>query len=134
MSQTYHSPPPPRSPPEWYVCVIFFKVLGHIFRYSEWELFFLRLAMTKTVFLKILSRIFLVTSCLLLSSQIWSQDLIDVLLPNMSFDDLKTEEENTLRLRHLNGSTSKDSLSAKTTSNSVIWNSWGIGQTTEKFL
>ena len=39
-----------------------------------------------------------------------------------------------IRLRYLSGSTSKDSLSVKTTSNSIIWNSLGIGQTTEKFL
>ena len=34
----------------------------------------------------------------------------------------------------MNGSQSKDSLSVKTTSNTLIWNSWGIGQTSEKFL
>ena len=34
----------------------------------------------------------------------------------------------------MNGSQSKESLSVKTTSNTIIWNSWGIGQTSEKFL
>ena len=50
------------------------KRYRQIYRYTEWDLFFLRLAMTKTLFLKTLSRIFLVTSCFLLSSQVWSFD------------------------------------------------------------
>jgi len=62
-----------------------------------------------------------------------SQEM-DTLLPGMTLDSFKkVEGENKLRLRQLNGSSSNESLSVKILSNSIIWNSWGIGQTTEIF-
>ena len=62
-----------------------------------------------------------------------SQEM-DTLLPGMTLDSFKkVEGENKLRLRQLNGSSSNESLSVKISSNSIIWNSWGIGQTTEIF-
>ena len=62
-----------------------------------------------------------------------SQEM-DTLLPGMTLDSFKkVEGENKLRLRQLNGSSSNESLSVKISSNSIIWNSWGIGQTTENF-
>mgnify|MGYP003314757692 CR=1 FL=1 len=52
----------------------------------------------------------------------------------MTLDSFKkVEGENKLRLRQLNGSSSNESLSVKISTNSIIWNSWGIGQTTENF-
>ena len=62
-----------------------------------------------------------------------SQEM-DTLLPGMTLDSFKkVEGENKLRLRQLNGTSSNESLSVKISSNSIIWNSWGIGQTTENF-
>ena len=62
-----------------------------------------------------------------------SQEM-DTLLPGMTLDSFKkVEGENKLRLRQLNGSSSNESVSVKISSNSIIWNSWGIGQTTENF-
>ena len=62
-----------------------------------------------------------------------SQEM-DTLLPGMTLDSFKkVEGENKLRLRQLNGSSSNESISVKISSNSIIWNSWGIGQTTENF-
>ena len=80
--------------------------------------------MTKSVLQKILIRLVLLATGLVLSSQVWGQGL-DIIYAN------QTEG---IRLRQMNGSQSKDSLSVKTISNTIIWNSWGIGQTSEKFL
>ena len=89
--------------------------------------------MTKSVLQKILIRLVLLASGIVLSTQVMSQE-IDTLLPGMTLDSLKkVEGENKLRLRQLNGSSSNELLSVKISSNSIIWNSWGIGQTTENF-
>ena len=82
--------------------------------------------MSKTVFQKTLSVFLLLASGLLISTQVWGQGY-----EGIWFIENQTEG---IRLRQLSGSQSKDSLSVKTTSSSVIWNNWGIGQTTEKFL
>ena len=50
------------------------------------------------------------------------------------WDAIYSNQTEGIRLRQMNGSQSKDSHSVKKTSNSLIWNSWGIGQTSEKFL
>ena len=80
--------------------------------------------MTKSVLQKILSRLALLASGIVLSSQLWGQ----------GWDAIYANQTEGIRLRQLNGSQSKDSLSVKTTSNTIIWDSWGIGQTSEKFL
>ena len=80
--------------------------------------------MTKSVLQKILIRLVLPATGLVLSSQVWSQ----------GWDAIYANQTEGIRLRQMNGSQSKDSHSVKTTSNSLIWNSWGIGQTSEKFL
>ena len=80
--------------------------------------------MTKSVLQKILIRLVLLATGLVLSSHLWGQ----------GWDAIYANQTEGIRLRQLNGSQSKDSLSVKTTSNSLIWNSWGIGQTSEKFL
>ena len=80
--------------------------------------------MTKLVLQKILIRLVLLATGLVLSSQVWGQ----------GWDAIYANQTEGIRLRQLNGSQSKDSLSVKTTSNTIIWNSWGIGQTSEKFL
>ena len=73
---------------------------------------------------KILIKLVLLTTGLVLSSQVWSQ----------GWDAIYANQTEGIRLRQMNGEHSKDSLSVKTTSNTIIWNSWGIGQTSEKFL
>ena len=89
--------------------------------------------MTKSVLQIILIRLVLLASGIVLSTQGMSQEM-DTLLPGMTLDSFKkVEGENKLRLRQLNGSSSNESLSVKISSNSIIWNSWGIGQTTENF-
>ena len=89
--------------------------------------------MTKSVLQKILIRLALLASGLVLISPLWGQEM-DTLLPGMTLDSFKkVEGENKLRLRQLNGSSSNESLSVNISSNSIIWNSWGIGQTTENF-
>ena len=80
--------------------------------------------MTKSVLQKILIRLVLLATGLVLSSQVWGQ----------GWDIIYANQTEGIRLRQMNGSQSKDSLSVKTTSNTIIWNSWGIGQTSEKFL
>ena len=80
--------------------------------------------MTKSVLQKILIRLVLLTTGLVLNSQVWSQ----------GWNGINANQTEGIRLRQMNGSQSKDSLSVKTTSNTIIWNSWGIGQTSEKFL
>ena len=80
--------------------------------------------MTKSVLQKILIRLVLVATGLVLSSQVWGQ----------GWDIIYANQTEGIRLRQMNGSQSKDSLSVKITSNTIIWNSWGIGQTSEKFL
>ena len=80
--------------------------------------------MTKSVLQKILIRLVFLASGIVLSSQVWGQ----------GWDAIYANQTEGIRLRQMNGSQSKDSLSVKTTSNSLIWNSWGIGQTSEKFL
>ena len=89
--------------------------------------------MTKSVLQKLLIILALLASGIVLSTQVMSQEM-DTLLPGMTLDSFKkVEGENKLRLRQLNGSSSNESLSVKISSNSIIWNSWGIGQTTENF-
>ena len=80
--------------------------------------------MTKSVLQKILFRLVLFATGLVLSSPVWGQ----------GWDAIYANQTEGIRLRQMNGSQSKDSLSVKTTSNTIIWNSWGIGQTSEKFL
>ena len=80
--------------------------------------------MTKSVLQKILIRLVLLTSGIVSSSQVWGQ----------GWDAIYANQTEGIRLRQMNGSQSKDSLSVKTTSNNIIWNSWGIGHTSEKFL
>ena len=80
--------------------------------------------MTKSLLQKLLIRLVLLASGLVLSSQVWGQ----------GWDAIYANQTEGIRLRQLNGSQSKDSLSVKTTSNTIIWNSWGIGQTSENFL
>ena len=80
--------------------------------------------MTKSVLHKILIRLVLPATGLVLSTQVWGQ----------GWDAIYSNQTEGIRLRQMNGSQSKDSHSVKTTSNSLIWNSWGIGQTSEKFL
>ncbi len=80
--------------------------------------------MTKSVLHKILIRLVLPATGLVLSTQVWGQ----------GWDAIYSNQTEGIRLRQMNGSKSKDSHSVKTTSNSLIWNSWGIGQTSEKFL
>mgnify|MGYP006865022882 CR=1 FL=1 len=46
----------------------------------------------------------------------------------------KKLESSLIRIRSLIGSTSTDSISASNSSLYLIWNNWGIGQTTENFL
>ena len=88
------------------------------------------LVMTKSVVQNILIRLVLLASGIVLSTQGMSQEM-DTLLPGMTLDSFKkVEGENKLRLRQLKGSSSNESLSVKISSNSIIWNSWGIGQTT----
>ena len=89
--------------------------------------------MTKSVLQKIHIKLALLASGIVMSTQVMSQEM-DTLLPGMTLDSFKkVEGENKLRLRQLNGSSSNESLSIKISSNSIIWNSWGIGQTTENF-
>ena len=85
------------------------------------------LVMTKSLIViqKLLIRLVLPATGLVLSTQLWGQGWDTKIYAN------QTEG---IRLRQMNGSQSKDSLSVKTTSNTIIWNSWGIGQTSEKFL
>ena len=80
--------------------------------------------MTKSFLQKVLIRLVLLAIGLVLSSQVWGQ----------GWDAIYTNQTEGIRLRQMNGSQSKDSLSVKTSSNTIIWNSWGIGQTSEKFL
>ena len=80
--------------------------------------------MTKSVFQKILIRLIFLATGLVLTSQVWGQ----------GWDAIYANQTEGIRLRQMNGSQSKDSLSVKTTSNTLIWNSWGIGQTSEKFM
>ena len=80
--------------------------------------------MTKLILQKILIGLLLVATGLVLSTQVWGQ----------GWDAIYSNQTEGIRLRQMNGSQSKDSHSVKTTSNSLIWNSWGIGQTSEKFL
>ena len=85
---------------------------------------YLKFLMIKSVLQKILIRLVLLSIGLVLSSQLWGQ----------GWDAIYANQTEGIRLRQMNGSQSKDSHSVKTTSNSLIWNSWGIGQTSEKFL
>ena len=80
--------------------------------------------MKKSVLQKILIRLVFLATGLDLSSQVRGQ----------GWDAIYANQTEGIRLRQINGSQSKDSLSVKTTSNTIIWNSWGIGQTSEKFL
>ena len=80
--------------------------------------------MTKSVFQKILIRLVLLATGLVLSSQLWGQ----------GWDAIYANQTEGIRLRQTSGSQSNVSLEVKTTSNTIIWNSWGIGQTSEKFL
>ena len=80
--------------------------------------------MTISLFQKILIRFVLLAIGLILSSQLWGQ----------GWDAIYANQTEGIRLRQMNGARSNDSLSVKTTSNTIIWNSWGIGQTSEKFL
>jgi len=79
--------------------------------------------MTISVLQKQLIRFFLLASGLVFSSQVMGQ----------GWDAIYANQTEGIRLRHISGSQSKDSLSVITTSNTIIWNSWGIGQTKEKF-
>ena len=80
--------------------------------------------MTKSVLQKILIRLVLLATGIVLSTQVCGQ----------GWDAIYANQTEGIRLRQMNGSQSKDSLSVKTTSNTIIWNSWGISQTSEKFL
>ena len=80
--------------------------------------------MTKSNLQKILIRLVFLTTGLVLNSQVWSQ----------GWNGLNANQTEGIRLRQMNGSHSKDSLTVKTTSNTIIWNSLGIGQTSERFL
>ena len=66
--------------------------------------------MTKSVLQKLLIRLALLASGIVFSNLVWSQEM-DTLLPGMTLDSFKKiDGESKLRLRQLNGSTSKDSL------------------------